>query len=575
MALSNPLKDLLEITEDQKNSLIFEKNAHTPDNAKFPVIVTYGPYGKDIPYKDFHAESFSELNPEHKSEYSVWETPDPVYWTKEGYAIIRADERGSGQSPGVLDTFSSTVAECFADVIEWAAVQPWSSGKVGLLGVSYYAANQWTVAARRPKGLAAIVPWEGFSDLYRDSSRHGGIFSNSFLKLWWDRQVITNQYGKPGRAASNWGEDTIEGDLFDHVLRVNRREPAEENEVNKFRDDEFYSSKECKLENIEVPVLSVANWGGFLLHLRGNVEGYAAAGSKLKYRRLITGRHDLPFYYHDEVELQKSFLSAFLKDQDTLGWSVPGKVPPVSVVLRRGDVGFNNPESEATYKRRDESAWPIPRTQYTKYYLHPNGVLATHASSTPGKSSYRALGSLETPHLVQFVTAPFEDDVEFTGHVVAHLNVSVTPETLSAENDIDLFLTLRHLSPDGVEVKYTGTIGDPIPVAKGWLRLSLRKVDYGNIKHRRYLPYRDYFRNGAEHVVADEIYSVNIEIWPTNVIIQKGGRLVLEVSSGDTQGSGIFQHNCETDRGYNKFAGINHVHFGAELDNYVTLPVIP
>jgi hypothetical protein len=87
----------------------------------------------------FFKRSFDEVNPEHKSKYSAWETPDPVYWTKRGYVVVRADERGLGQSPGLLDTMSRGTSECFFDVVEWSAEQPWSSGKVGLLGISYYA----------------------------------------------------------------------------------------------------------------------------------------------------------------------------------------------------------------------------------------------------------------------------------------------------------------------------------------------------------------------------------------------------------------------------------------------------
>lgn len=122
--------------------------------------------------------------------------PRPRFLDSNGYAIVRADERGLGQSPGKLDTMSRGTSEAFFDVVEWAAEQPWSSGKVGLLGISYYAGSQWRVAARKPKGLAAIVPWEGMSDYYRDRCRHGGILSNAFIKFWWDRQVVTNHYGK-------------------------------------------------------------------------------------------------------------------------------------------------------------------------------------------------------------------------------------------------------------------------------------------------------------------------------------------------------------------------------------------
>ena len=107
------------------------------------------------------------------------------------------------------------------------------------------------------------------SDYYRDRCRHGGIFSDAFIRFWWNRQVITNQYGRPGRAASKWGEDTLEGDLPEHVLAKNRNDQNIDNENNRFRDDEYYASKDFNLKDIEVPVLSVANWGGILLHLRG------------------------------------------------------------------------------------------------------------------------------------------------------------------------------------------------------------------------------------------------------------------------------------------------------------------
>jgi putative CocE/NonD family hydrolase len=81
----------------------------------------------------------------------------------------------------MLDPISKSTTDGFFDVIEWAAEQEWSNGKVGLLGISYFALNQWRVAARKPRGLAAMVPWEGMSDYYPEAARHGGILSNGFL----------------------------------------------------------------------------------------------------------------------------------------------------------------------------------------------------------------------------------------------------------------------------------------------------------------------------------------------------------------------------------------------------------
>ncbi|CAJ2507688.1 Uu.00g088740.m01.CDS01 [Anthostomella pinea] len=554
-------------------------------DAKFPVLVTYGPYGKDIPYATFFPASFGQVNPEHKSEYSAWETPDPVYWTGQGYAIVRADERGLGQSPGFLDTMSRGTSECFFDVVEWAAEQPWSTGKIGLLGISYYAGTQWRVAARRPKGLAAIIPWEGMSDYYRDRCRHGGILSDKFINFWQNRQVLVNQYGRPGRSKLTFPPDgpgargqldTIEGDLPEDVLVKNRQDQTVDNAKYQYRDQDYYASKDFTPEDIEVPLLSVANWGGILLHLRGNVEGYTHAGSKFKYLRFITGRHDLPFYYHDEVELQKSFLDAFLKGDDRVGWSKPGKVSPVTVTLRKGNVGFNDAEKEKTYPKREEEAWPIPRTKYTNYYLTSDESLVTSKqSSEPKQVSYPALGTLDKPQAVQFTTPPFEEETEITGHITAHLNVSLTPEEVAREKDIDLFLTLRHLNASGKEIYYTGTAGDPVPICKGWLRVSMRKVHEENPKHRSWLPHREYFSTDVQEVKPGEVYGVDIELWPSNVIVDKGNQIVFEVASGDTQGSGIFQHNSATDRYPAKFAGQNHIHFGEGLENYVTLPVIP
>jgi len=98
-------------------------------------------------------------------------------WAPHGYAVVKVDSRGSGKSPGKLDVNSPAEFRDFHDAIEWAAVQPWSSGKVGLLGISYYAAGQWMIAAERPPHLAAILPWQGTYDFYRDRTRQGGILA--------------------------------------------------------------------------------------------------------------------------------------------------------------------------------------------------------------------------------------------------------------------------------------------------------------------------------------------------------------------------------------------------------------
>ncbi|KAL8369831.1 hypothetical protein RB595_000260 [Gaeumannomyces hyphopodioides] len=565
-------------------------NVYRPkESGPVPVLVTYGPYGKDIHYQEFNPRSFSEVNPKHRSAHSAWETPDPGFWTAHGYAVVRADERGSGQSPGVLDTMSRGTTDAFCDLIEWAAAQPWSSGKVGLLGVSYYAGSQWRVAARRPRGLAAMVPWEGMSDYYRDRCRHGGILSSHFIRLWWDRQVAPSQYGRPGRAQMNWGPDTLEGDMPMDVLAMNRHDQTFENSVHRFRDEAYYASRDYDLADIEVPLLSVANWGGISLHLRGNVQGFLHASSRFKYLRTITGRHDLPFYYDDEVEVQRSFLDAFLKGDDRAGWSVPGKVPPVDLVLRKGNVGYNDPAAESAYLRRTEAEWPPARTRYERYFLTPDLGLDAQEPQEPQEAdaptqrvSYWAPDPMSTSGTVQFLTAPFAAETEITGHPLAHLNVSASTAADpkgdrgggDGPSDIDLFLTLRHIGPDGAEVLYTGTAGDPVPLCKGWLRVSLRATDPSHPRHRDWLPHREYRAADVQPVVPGEVYGVDVELWPTCVVVEAGGRIMLEVASGDTNGSGLFLHNDPIDRPDSVLEGWNHINFGPGLVNYLVLPIV-
>ncbi|KAF4500530.1 alpha beta-hydrolase [Fusarium agapanthi] len=185
------------------NQTVARANVYRPRNVeRAPVLITYGPYGKDIPYQDFLKHSFDEINPKHKSAHSSFETPDPGFWTKKGYVVLRVDEAGVSQSPGLLDTMSQNTTDAFYEVIEWAAEQSWSNGKVGLIGTSYFAGTQWRVASRRPRGLACIVPYEGMADYYRDRSRQGGIAAMRFLELWFNRQCKSNQYGL--RASRKW-----------------------------------------------------------------------------------------------------------------------------------------------------------------------------------------------------------------------------------------------------------------------------------------------------------------------------------------------------------------------------------
>jgi hypothetical protein len=115
------------------------------------------------------------------------------------------------------------------------------------------------------------------------------------------------------------------------------------------------------------------------------------AGSKFKYLRCITGRHDLPFYYSEEVQVQLSFLDAFLKGDDRYGWTIPRKVPSVDLVLRKGSPPYNNAEAEReAFPRRQEQEWPPVRTIYRKCHLTSDLKLREHKGEEGSGPRYEA-----------------------------------------------------------------------------------------------------------------------------------------------------------------------------------------
>ena len=204
------------------DGLVLRCDVYRPiEDGKYPVLMTYGPYGKYLLFQDLYASAWDLMAEKHPdvtagstNKYQNWEVVDPEKWVPENYAIVRVDSRGCGRSPGVIDIWSAREAKDLHDCIEWGGVQEWSNGKVGLNGISYYAENQWQVAALQPPHLAAMCIWEGAADFYRDMGHHGGIFCNGFSRTWSEMQVYTVQHGLGERGfVSKMNGDLVSGPL--------------------------------------------------------------------------------------------------------------------------------------------------------------------------------------------------------------------------------------------------------------------------------------------------------------------------------------------------------------------------
>jgi predicted acyl esterase len=551
-----------------RDGAILHANVYRPTAVgRFPVLMTFGPYGKDVPLREFMQEAWDRLNTTYPEilaasscKHLVFERPDPEMWVPDGYIVINVDSRGAGKSPGRLDPNSATEFRDFYDAIEWAGTQPWSSGKVGLLGISYYAAGQWFVAAMQPPHLAAILPWQGTYDFYRDRTRQDGIYASGFLKRWWNRSVIRNQHGNPDTDCRDiYTGERVTGpaNLSQAELAANRADYLGDVLAHPLNDS-FYRERTPDLSKIDYPALVIANWGGLGLHLRGTIRGYMGIASREKWLKVQSGSYFHTFLQPQNVAMQKRFFGRYLKGIDN-GWE---NEPPVEVEIRApGD----------TVKRvARNTAWPLPETQWTRFFLDA-------ASKTLGPGQPHNMASATYPALsegVTFSTAPWEQDVEIVGPVKAKLFVS------SSTRDMDIFATVCAFDPQGQEMTFIAAPEPKSPVTQGWLRVSQRKLDPQ--RSTEYLPY--YPHDERQPLEPGEIYEVDLEIWPMGLALPKGSCLTLTIqgkdferpgATGPLRGVAWFTHDDPTDRPPELFAGTNTLHTGGQYQSYLLLPMLP
>ena len=247
------------------------------------------------------------------------------------YVCVRVDFRGAGRSPGRIDPFSPRETKDFYDCIEWAGVQPWSNGKVGLNGISYYGSNQWHVATLQPPHLAAMCIWEGCADWYRDMTHHGGILC-TFWENWYDMQVKTVQYGagERGKRSRVHGELVCGPETLSDAGAREQPRPRSATTSSRIRSTTTTTERARDLGEVTVPFLSSANWGGQRATSARQLRRLLRAAATQKWLEVHGIEHWTQFYTDYGVELQKRFFDHFLKGEKT-GWD---KQPRVQLQVR-------------------------------------------------------------------------------------------------------------------------------------------------------------------------------------------------------------------------------------------------
>jgi uncharacterized protein len=483
-----------------------------------------------------------------------------------GYVCVRVDARGWGRSPGYASPYAMRGTRDLYGCIEWSAARPWSTGQVGLLGISYYAVTQWLVAGLQPPHLAAMVPWEGVSDFYRDMFYHGGLLCQA-VDVWYRRVITSVQHGLGTRSFT--GANTTEPvagpeTLTEDELATNRCDYGGDVRSHPL-DGDFHRERSAVFEKITVPFLSAGNWGGAGRHLRGNVEAFVRAASTQKWLEIHGREHWTEFYTDYGIALQRRFFDHFLKGLDN-GWD---RQPPVLLRVRTVDGDFID---------RTENEWPIARTHWTNWHLDPAAHTLTPHPPSPSQASFAAL---EDPGITM-TTPPMPADTEITGPAAATLFVS------STTSDADIFLVLRVFDPDGDEVVLQGAVDPHTPIGQGWLRASHRELD-----PTLSTPWRPWHTHtDPQPLTPGDIYRLDVEIWPTSIIVPAGYRIGLTVRGTDYEyegpaaqlshfkgsqlrGVGIYTHADPTHRPTDIYGGTTTLHTGPDHPATLLLPHIP
>lgn len=489
------------------------------DGANTPAVICYAPFGKH-PHIDLkRAFPGSDIPFDQLSKETPFEVFDPMRWAHEGFAICVVDGVGNWYSEGIARFFSPDEAEAGYDIIEWFAVRPWCNGRVGWGGVSYYAMTAWSVAALQPPHLAAILPWDAASDVYRECYFAGGIPSMPLTHSW---MLLTG-----------FGLSTVED--------------MEAGARNHPTYDEYWQSRVAPWNKVVVPTYAVTEWSNNL-HLRGTLEAWKHIRSKHKYLDISGGKEWADFYSDWGFRRQRAFLGEYLKGEGNgvANWSA------VRIALR---------ENGRDWQFREESAWPLARTSYRAYYL--DAASRSLVCACPVAESSIKYSSTEEHQCAAF-DLRFAVRTEITGN--SKLRIWLAADF---SNDADVFVAYEKLDKDGNRVPFIySQMFDDGPAAFGWLRASHRELDEERSTAAQ--PYHTHERRlWMMHLVP---VALDIEIWPTNIIFDKGETLRLVIKGSEVHrapgAAFAIRHAPLNNDG-------NHIlHTGGRYDSHLLLPII-
>jgi len=487
-----------EIAFQDRFGQLLKADVYLPEGASgpFPVLLLASPYQKSLRRLPAHwVFPFSEYGPMQM-------------YLDEGYAMVVVDLPGSGVSAGTWDPWSSAEGQSTHDAIEHVAAQDWCSGRIGMVGQSYFAMSQWNAARTRPPHLTTIVPYDGANDIYRDFMYHGGIPMQGFLGSWLLGSVMLQHMGE-GHDIRGGNRHEVMAEFLSHPL-----------------DDGYWRDHSAfwDLGQIDIPVFSIGIWGKASLHLRGNINGFQGVrgpkhlliaepdtfhGAQVLFDDPVFHRAELlPWYDHHLKGLDNGVMDrpAVRYWKKNAGVMEGGPVwPPAD--MRPEAVYLSGARSDLVQSLNDGTLVSAPGEGATTW-SYPDPYW------TAGVTMMTDKGPDHVARVCTFTSAPYAAAAEYTGHGALVLHAE------SDQTDLEVFVKLTLLRPGK----------PPLKVSQGWLRASHRAEDPDLTSDLR--PFHAHRQR--ESLTPGAVVTMRVELLPMSVQVNPGERLRLEITNCDS-----------------------------------------
>ncbi len=531
--MGNEIKVEFDVPATMRDGTILRANIYRPaETGSYPIALTRTPYGKD-----FFSATSAIL--------------DPLRMARAGYIVIVQDVRGRFRSEGEWEAFRYEGKDGY-DTVEWAATLPDSNGNVGMFGASYFGFTQWVTAGETPPHLKAIMPAITWADARDGIQWRGGAMELGTSVSWQLGTMALDVLLKRYKDASPEVRVKALLSLINEINRLRTEgyyslplkefEPLKKLEIDAVFVETLKNSNSREFaafvspvefhHKVTVPAYNIGGW--YDIFLQGTFQNFNAlveegSTAEAKQSKVLIGPWSHVNYSNVIGEMDFGFTSqmAFMNMQTDLTgltqrwfdyWlkGIENGVtsePPVKLFIMGANVW------------RDEQEWPLARTTYTPYYLHPNGGLATEkpGNAEPDHYTYDPENPTPTyggavlmnplfgpgvkdqrniearPDVLVFTSQPLEQDTEITGPIVVKLWAS------SDAPDTDFVARLVDVHPDGFAQNLTD----------------------GIIRAR--------YRNGetAELLEPGKAYEFTINLWATANLFKTGHAIRLQVTSSN------------------------------------------